>query len=73
MDAFKNDEIVRMEKGGNRKCREFFEQAPEFQKSMTIAERYSSEFAEDYKEKVRTPADGPLPARSLTWPAHGRD
>lgn len=52
MDAFKNDEIVRMEQGGNKKCREFFEKSPEFNQSMSISERYSAEFAEDYKEKV---------------------
>jgi ADP-ribosylation factor GTPase-activating protein 1 len=52
MDSFKNSEILRMEKGGNDKCKAFFEKSPEFHKAMTISERYSAEFAEDYKEKV---------------------
>jgi ADP-ribosylation factor GTPase-activating protein 1 len=52
MDAFKNEEILRMEKGGNNKCKEFFEKASGFLEGMTINERYSSDFAADYKEKV---------------------
>jgi ADP-ribosylation factor GTPase-activating protein 1 len=52
MDAFKNEEITRMEKGGNKKCQEFFAASPEFSESMSISERYSADFAEDYKEKV---------------------
>ena len=53
MDSFKQEEIKRMEKGGNKKCQEFFQQAPEFEDTMTISERYGSSFGEDYKEKVR--------------------
>jgi len=52
MDSFKNEEIKRMEKGGNKRCQEFFQNAPEFDESMTIGERYGSSFGEDYKEKV---------------------
>jgi hypothetical protein len=52
MDSFKNEEIQRMEKGGNNKLKEWFESQPEFYDGMTISERYSSDFAEDYKEKV---------------------
>lgn len=52
MDSFKADEIKRMEKGGNRKCQEFFENSEGFHSGMSIAERYSSDFAEDYKDKV---------------------
>jgi len=52
MDSFKNEEIKRMEKGGNKRCQEFFQNAPEFDESMTISGRYGSSFGEDYKEKV---------------------
>lgn len=52
MDSFKNEEIKRMEKGGNKRCQEFFRNAPEFDENMTISERYGSSFGEDYKEKV---------------------
>lgn len=47
-----------MEKGGNKKCQEFFEKSPEFHDAMTIGERYSSEFAEDYKEKLTADVEG---------------
>lgn len=52
MDSFKAEEILRMDKGGNKKCKDFFAAAPEFHEGMTIAERYGSSFGEDYKEKV---------------------
>lgn len=52
MDSFKPDEILRMDKGGNRKCRAFFAAAAGFRDGLSIAERYGSDFGEDYKEKV---------------------
>ncbi|TGZ79564.1 ArfGap-domain-containing protein [Ascodesmis nigricans] len=58
MDSFKEDEILRMDKGGNKKCQEYFVAAPEFYDGMTIAERYSAEFAEDYKEKLTAEIEG---------------
>ena len=64
MDAFKNEEIVRMEKGGNRKCQEFFAAQPEFREDMSVSERYSADFAEDYKEKAHPPP----PLRALANP-----
>lgn len=52
MDSFKAEEILRMDKGGNKKCKDFFSAAPEFHEGMTISEQYGSVFGEDYKEKV---------------------
>lgn len=52
MDSFKAEEILRMDKGGNKKCKLFFAAAPEFSAAMTIADQYGSDFGEDYKEKV---------------------
>lgn len=52
MDSFKPEEIKRMEKGGNKKCQDFFEHSEGFYSGMSIGERYSADFAEDYKEKV---------------------
>lgn len=52
MDSFKAEEILRMDKGGNRKCKAFFAAAAEFREGMSIAEQYGSDFGEDYKEKV---------------------
>ncbi|PUU80702.1 hypothetical protein B9Z19DRAFT_1113763 [Tuber borchii] len=58
MDSFKNEEIKRMEKGGNKRCQEFFQNAPEFDENMTISERYGSSFGEDYKEKLTADVEG---------------
>jgi len=58
MDSFKKDEIMRMEKGGNNKCKDFFAAQPGFDESMTIAERYGADFAEDYKEKLTADVEG---------------
>jgi len=58
MDSFKNEEIKRMEKGGNKRCQEFFRKAPEFGENMTIGERYGSSFGEDYKEKLTADIEG---------------
>ncbi|CAZ82128.1 unnamed protein product [Tuber melanosporum] len=58
MDSFKNEEIKRMEKGGNKRCQEFFQKAPEFGDNMTISERYGSSFGEDYKEKLTADVEG---------------
>ncbi|KAH0611236.1 uncharacterized protein H6S33_011663 [Morchella sextelata] len=52
MDSFKADEILRMQSGGNAKCKEFFEASDGFHKDMSIADLYSSSFGEDYKEKL---------------------
>ncbi|KAL7270897.1 ADP-ribosylation factor GTPase-activating protein gcs1 [Rhizina undulata] len=58
MDSFKLEEIKRMEKGGNKKCQEFFSRAEEFREDMSVSEKYSSDFAEDYKEKLTAEIDG---------------
>jgi len=58
MDSFKNEEIRRMEKGGNKRCQEFFQKAPEFDDNMTISERYGSSIGEDYKEKLTADVEG---------------
>jgi ADP-ribosylation factor GTPase-activating protein 1 len=52
MDQFKPDEVIRMQQGGNDKWAKYLESVPEFHEDMTLSEKYSSEFAEDYKEKV---------------------
>lgn len=58
MDQFKQEEILRMEKGGNKACKAFFAAAPEFDPTVSIAERYGAPFAEDYKEKLTAEIEG---------------
>ena len=70
MDQFKPEEIQRMEIGGNKACKAFFESSKEFDPLMTIAERYGAPFAEDYKEKLTAQIEGrewvPTPRKPAT-------
>ncbi|RPA71974.1 ArfGap-domain-containing protein [Ascobolus immersus RN42] len=52
MDQFKPDEVIRMQQGGNERWAKYLESVPEYHEDMTLAEKYSAEFAEDYKEKL---------------------
>lgn len=76
MDSFKAEEILRMDNGGNKKCKAFFAAATEFHEGMSIAEQYGSVFGEDYKEKVPLlsfiPLPLPLPSFLTTNPIVGR-
>ncbi|KAF8477569.1 hypothetical protein BDZ91DRAFT_709491 [Kalaharituber pfeilii] len=76
MDQFKPEEILRMEKGGNKACKEFFVAAKEFDPSMSIAERYGAPFAEDYKEKLTAEIEGrewvPTPRKPVSAPSNKR-
>jgi ADP-ribosylation factor GTPase-activating protein 1 len=58
MDAFKTGEILRMDKGGNKPWKDFFD-AHEQTKALgtsfdeaTIKERYEGEIGEEYKERL---------------------
>ncbi|RDL31467.1 Uncharacterized protein BP5553_09676 [Venustampulla echinocandica] len=64
MDAFKAQEIERMRLGGNRPWRDFFDDA-EANKfagitwdDATIAERYSGEVGEEWKERLSAKVEG---------------
>lgn len=52
MDKWSDDQLKKMELGGNIKAKEFFEASPDFYQGMSIKEKYSSIFATQYKEKV---------------------
>jgi len=64
MDAFKAMEIERMRLGGNKPWRDFFEKAEGNQMAgiswddATIAERYSGEVGEEYKERLSAKVEG---------------
>lgn len=64
MDAFKAMEIERMRLGGNRPWREFFENAKTNKiqgiswDDATIAERYSGEVGEEWKERLSAKVEG---------------
>ncbi|OLL23563.1 hypothetical protein NEOLI_004559 [Neolecta irregularis DAH-3] len=58
MDTWSDAQVKKMEIGGNAKVLEFFEQSPEYLSSMSIKDKYSSDFAEDYREKLEAEAEG---------------
>lgn len=64
MDAFKAIEIERMRQGGNSSWREFFENHEDTKMrgitwdDATIAERYSGEVGEEYKERLTAKVEG---------------
>ncbi|KAH8802706.1 hypothetical protein F5884DRAFT_802808 [Xylogone sp. PMI_703] len=64
MDAFKAAEIERMREGGNKRWKEFFENwegnkiAGITWEDATIAERYSGEIGEEYKERLSAKVEG---------------
>lgn len=64
MDAFKSVEVERMRLGGNNTWKEFFEDAEANKMAgitwddATIAERYSGEVGEEYKDRLTAKAEG---------------
>ena len=64
MDAFKANEIERMRLGGNEGWRKFFEEHEDTQmtgigwEDATIAERYSGEVGEEWKERLSCKVEG---------------
>ncbi|TQV96084.1 hypothetical protein V2A60_003471 [Cordyceps javanica] len=64
MDAFKASEIERMRLGGNENWRSFFDEHDDTQMrgiswdDATIAERYSGEVGEEYKERLTCKVEG---------------
>lgn len=64
MDAFKASEIERMRLGGNERWREFFEKHEDTKMrgvswdDATIAERYSGEVGEEWKERLSAKVEG---------------
>lgn len=59
MDAFKQNEIARMQNGGNKAWQDFYNAnaATSFEES-TIKERYDSEVGEEWKERLTAKVDG---------------
>ncbi|KAF9427485.1 Zn finger-containing GTPase- Activating Protein for ARF [Podila epigama] len=58
MDKWSDDQLKKMELGGNIKAREFFEASPDYFQGMSIKEKYNSVFATQYKEKLAALCEG---------------
>jgi ADP-ribosylation factor GTPase-activating protein 1 len=79
MDAFKTGEIIRMESGGNKAWRDFFN-THETTKitgvgwdEATVAERYSGEVGEEWKERLTAKIEGRKYASGKQTPAVAPD
>ncbi|KAF9970445.1 Zn finger-containing GTPase- Activating Protein for ARF [Actinomortierella ambigua] len=58
MDKWSDDQLKRMDLGGNNKAREFFEASPDYFPGMSIKEKYNSVFAAQYKDKLAAQCEG---------------
>ncbi|KAF9166750.1 Zn finger-containing GTPase- Activating Protein for ARF [Actinomortierella ambigua] len=58
MDKWSDDQLKRMDLGGNNKAREFFEASPDYFPGMSIKEKYNSVFAAQYKDKLAALCEG---------------
>ncbi|OUM57251.1 hypothetical protein PIROE2DRAFT_35457, partial [Piromyces sp. E2] len=52
IDTWTEDQIIRMQIGGNERAKIFFTNQPEYRKNMSIKEIYSSNFANTYANKL---------------------
>lgn len=52
MDKWTEVQYLRMKMGGNENCLKFFKSHPDYKDGMSIPEKYQTEFAVFYKEKV---------------------
>ncbi|KAJ1568012.1 ADP-ribosylation factor GTPase-activating protein 1 [Cladochytrium tenue] len=58
MDRWSDDQIKRMRVGGNAKALEFFKSHPAWREGMSIYDKYNSEFARWYKDKLTADCEG---------------
>ncbi|XP_067216319.1 ADP-ribosylation factor GTPase-activating protein 1 isoform X2 [Linepithema humile] len=58
MDKWKDVELEKMKVGGNRNAREFFENQPDWDESMSISQRYNTKAAALYRDKIVSMARG---------------
>uniref|UniRef100_A0A6B2E533 Putative arf gtpase-activating protein n=1 Tax=Phlebotomus kandelakii TaxID=1109342 RepID=A0A6B2E533_9DIPT len=58
MDKWKDVELEKMKVGGNRKAREFFDTQSDWDDTMSIQQRYNTQAAARYRDKINTLAQG---------------
>lgn len=58
MDKWSEQQVKKMDLGGNARAVEFFKKSPEFSDDMTIEKKYTSRFAQDYREKLAAECEG---------------
>jgi ADP-ribosylation factor GTPase-activating protein 1 len=58
MDKWTPEQIKRMDLGGNARAIEYFKTSPAYRPNMPIKEKYNSDFAENYREKLLCLCEG---------------
>ncbi|ESO96202.1 hypothetical protein LOTGIDRAFT_202235, partial [Lottia gigantea] len=58
MDKWKDAELRKMEVGGNRKAKDFFDSQSDYNSGMNIHQKYNSRAAALYKDKIACEAEG---------------
>ncbi|KAM3585993.1 ADP-ribosylation factor GTPase-activating protein gcs1 [Umbelopsis sp. WA50703] len=58
MDKWFDEQVTKMDLGGNKKAKAFFESQPDYSPSMSLPEKYNSHFASLYREKLTAEAEG---------------
>ncbi|KAK9763879.1 Zn finger-containing GTPase- Activating Protein for ARF [Basidiobolus ranarum] len=58
MDKWSKEQLKRMELGGNKRALEFFQSQPDYREGLSIREKYTSHFADLYREKLTAECEG---------------
>ncbi|KAJ2451758.1 Zn finger-containing GTPase- Activating Protein for ARF, partial [Coemansia sp. RSA 2336] len=58
MDKWTSEQLKRMELGGNKAALEFFKSQPGYTDGMSIKDKYSSKFAELWRQKLTAQCEG---------------
>jgi len=58
MDKWSDDQVKKMQLGGNTKALQFFSSQPDYREGMSIKEKYNSNFARLYREKLQAECEG---------------
>ncbi|RCH94041.1 Zn finger-containing GTPase- Activating Protein for ARF [Rhizopus stolonifer] len=58
MDKWFDDQLRKMELGGNQKAKEFFKSQTDYSTTMSMNDKYHSQFAELYRDKLNAEAEG---------------
>ncbi|CAG8485761.1 5690_t:CDS:2 [Paraglomus brasilianum] len=58
MDKWYDDQIKKMQLGGNGEWKQFYESHPEYSRDMSLKDKYHSAFATEYREKLAAKCEG---------------
>ena len=58
MDKWSEDQVLRMDRGGNQNALDFFKRHPDYREGLPIKVKYTSEFARFYKDKLTAECEG---------------